>query len=146
MRSEPLAPVMTGNITTRNRSTTPARSSDRHRLMLPIVRRRPGAPAFIARTAAMASSRTRVVFAQESGSSRVDENTTFDAPVSPLIEASSWVENPSAPAGVAPAAKPDISRYVFAPMSRMASGCSASQPRYSGPSRPHHPGQPSADA
>jgi hypothetical protein len=37
MRSDPVAPVITGNITTRKRSTRPARSSDRHRLTLPIV-------------------------------------------------------------------------------------------------------------
>ena len=47
----PVAPVITGNITTRKRSTSPARSRDRDRLRLPIVLRRPDALSFIARTA-----------------------------------------------------------------------------------------------
>ena len=37
-------------------------------------------------------------------------NTTFDAPVSPPTDASSSALNSSAPSGVSPAAKPDISR------------------------------------
>ena len=63
MRSSPVAPVITGNITTRKRSTRPARSSDRHRLKLPIVLRSPEPLDFMARTAAAASSRTSVELA-----------------------------------------------------------------------------------
>ena len=44
-----------------------------------------------------------------------------------------------------PAAKPDICRYVVAPMRYVTSGCSPSQARYSGPWRPQNPGQPSPD-
>ena len=75
--------MITGNITTRKRSTSPARSSDRHRLMLPIVLMMPEPCAFIARTASTASSRTSVELAHVSGSSSEVENTTFDACVSP---------------------------------------------------------------
>ncbi len=48
--------------------------------------------------------------------------------------------------GSPPAASPDMSRYVFAPIRTVysASGWSPNQARYSGPSRPHQPGQPSA--
>src|SRR5680860_1097456 len=65
MRSDPVAPVITGNITTRKRSTSPARSSDRHRLRLPIVLRRPEPSSFIARTASTASARTKVPIAAD---------------------------------------------------------------------------------
>ncbi len=51
-----------------------------------------------------------------SGSSSEAENTTFDARVSSSTEASSSAVNSSVPAGVIPAAKPYISRYVFAPI------------------------------
>jgi len=44
MRSAPVAPVITGNIATRKRSTSPARSSDRHKLRLLIVPRAPSHP------------------------------------------------------------------------------------------------------
>jgi hypothetical protein len=63
-----------------------------------------------------ASSRTSVLLAHVSGSSSEDENTTFDAPVSPPTDASSSALNSSVPSGISPAAKPDISRYVFAPI------------------------------
>ena len=110
MRSDPVAPVITGNITTRNRSTRPARNSDRHKLRLPIVLSRPEPSSFIARTVSTASPRTSVLLAQVRGSSSVDENTTFDAPVSPPTDASSSAVNASLPPGISPAAKPDISR------------------------------------
>jgi hypothetical protein len=102
--------VISGNITTRKRSTRPARSSDRHRLRLPIVLRRPEPSAFIVRTASAASSRTSVVLAQVSGSSSEVENTTFDARVSSSTASFSSGLNSSCPAGVSPAEKPDISR------------------------------------
>src|SRR5215211_1674179 len=139
MRSDPVAPVITGNITTRNRSTRPPRSSDRHKVRLPIVLSKPEPAFFIARTASTASPRTSVLLAQVRGSSSEDENTTFDAPVSPPTDASSSALNSAAPSGVSPAAKPDISRYVTA-------GCSSSHARYSGPCKPHQPGQPCPDA
>ncbi len=107
---------------------------------------RPEPSSFIARTASTASSRTSVELAHVSGSSSEAENTTFDARVSSSTDASSSVVNSSVPAGVSPAAKPDISRYVFAPIRYVTSGCSPSQARYSGPSRPQKPGQPSPDA
>lgn len=69
--------MITGNITTRKRSTrsapTRARASDR----LPTVRM-PGPPfSFCSRTQATASPRTSVVFGMASGSSSVLENTTL---------------------------------------------------------------------
>src|SRR5262245_26206927 len=143
MRSDPVAPVITGNSTTRNRSTRPPCSSDRHKLRLPIVLSRPEPSSFIARTASTGSSRTSVLLAHVSGSSSEDENTTFDALVSPPTDASSSALNWSIPS---PAAKPDISRYVFAPIRYVTSACSSSHPRYSGPCKPHQPGQPSPDA
>src|SRR5205823_353920 len=146
MRSDPVAPVITGNNTTRNRSTRPLRSSDWHKLRLPIVLSRPEPSSFIARTASTASTRTSVLLAQVSGSSSEDENTTFDALVSPPTDASSSALNSSVPSGILPTAKPDISRYVFAPIRYVTSGCSASHARYSGPCKPHQPGQPSPDA
>src|SRR6188474_2581851 len=69
MRSAPVAPVITGNITTRKRSTIPARSSERDRLTLPSVLRMPEPSSFIARTASTASPRTRLVLAHARGSS-----------------------------------------------------------------------------
>src|ERR687889_716073 len=72
MRSDPVAPVITGNITIRNRSTRPPRSSDRHKLRLPIVLSRPEPSSFIARTASTASSRTRMLLAHVRGSSSED--------------------------------------------------------------------------
>src|SRR4029450_9669115 len=56
MRSSPVAPVITGNIPTRKRSTSPARSRDRHRLRLPIVLRSPEPFSFMARTVSTAAS------------------------------------------------------------------------------------------
>jgi hypothetical protein len=141
-----VAPVITGNITTRKRSTRPACSSDRHRLRLPIVLIRPVPSLFISRTASAALPRTSVALAHVSGSSSVVENTTFVARVSASTDASSSALNSSVPAGVSPAANPDISRYVFAPIRYVTSGCSSSQARYSGPCKPQKPGQPSADA
>src|SRR4030095_15534250 len=84
---------------------------------------RPEPPAVIPRTASTASSRTRVLLAQVRGSSSEDENTTFDAPVSPPTDASSSALNSSVPLGVSPAAKPDISRYVCAHNRMGALGC-----------------------
>jgi len=84
--------------------------------MLPIVEMRPEPSSFIARTASTASPRTSVVLAHVRGSSSEAENTTFDARVSSSTEDSSSAVNSSVPAGVSPAAKPDISRYVFAPI------------------------------
>src|SRR6478609_6526001 len=78
MRSSPVPPVITGNIPTRKRSTSPARRRDRHRLRLPIVLRSPNSRDFMARTASTASSRTSVEFAHVSGSSSEEENTTLD--------------------------------------------------------------------
>ncbi|AOW89918.1 hypothetical protein BC342_29135 [Streptomyces olivaceus] len=105
-----VAPVITGNITTRKRSTSPARSRDRHRLMLPIVLSSPEPPDFMARTASTASSRTSVELAHFSGSSSEAENTTLDAWVSSSTDASSSGRNSSWPLGTSPAAKPDIRR------------------------------------
>src|SRR4029450_10918979 len=56
MRSAPVAPVITGNIPTRKRSTSPARSRDRHRLRLPIVLRSPEPLDFMARTVSAGAS------------------------------------------------------------------------------------------
>src|SRR6185295_18596421 len=101
---------------------------------------------FIARTACTASPRTRVVLAHGRGSSSEAENTTFGARVSSSTLASSSASISAAPTGGEPLAKPYISRYVFAPIRYVTGGCSPSQAKYSGPSRPHQPGQPSADA
>src|SRR5581483_437968 len=124
----------------------PALSSDRHKLMLPSVLRMPDPSAFIARTACTASPRTRVVLAHVRGSSSEAENTTFGARVRSSRLASSSASIAAVPAGGSPPAKLDISRYVFAPIRYVTSGCSPSQARYSGLSRPHQPGQPSPDA
>jgi hypothetical protein len=105
-----VAPVITGNITMRKLSTSPARTSVWHRLRLPIVLIRPGSRSFIARTASTASSRTSVELAHVRGSSSVLENTTFGARVSSSTDASSSALNSSWPAGTSPAEKPDISR------------------------------------
>src|SRR5512134_249814 len=146
MRSAPVAPVITGKTITRKRSTRPALSSDRHRLTLPSVLRRPEPSAFIARTASTASPRTRVVLPHVRGSSSEDENTTFGARVSSSTLASSSASIAAVPGGGSPLKKLYISRYVFAPIRYVTGGCSPSQARYSGPSRPHQPGQPSPDA
>src|SRR4029453_8221169 len=106
----------------------------------------PEPSSFIARTASIASSLTSVELAHPSGASSDAENTTFDARVSSSTDSSSSAANPSCPAGGWPAASPDISREVFAPIKGGPSGCSPSHARYSGPWRPHQPGQPSADA
>ena len=136
MRSLPVAPVMTGKTTTRKRSTRPAARSDRHRLTLPSVRRGRSSRRFSSRTAATASPSTSSVLAHESGSFRVEENTTLGIAVNAAIPASSGMS----------AANPDISRYVVAPIREVCSvsASSPSQPRYSGPSMPQNPGQPSA--
>ena len=68
---------MTGKTTTRKRSTTPAASSDRARVRLPRVRIGVVPSRFIARTVSTGSSVTTRLFAQLSGSSSVDENTTL---------------------------------------------------------------------
>src|SRR3712207_8045004 len=99
MRSAPVAPVITGNIPTRKRSTSPARSRDRHRLRLPIVLRSPEPLDFMARTASTASPRTSVELAHARGSSSEEENTTLDARVSSLTDASSSALNSSWPSG-----------------------------------------------
>jgi hypothetical protein len=57
-----------------------------------------------------------VLLAQVRGSSSDNEKTTFVAPVSPPTDASSSAVNSSVPSGILPLAKPDISRYVFAPI------------------------------
>ena len=91
---------------------------------------------FISRTASTASRATSWVFAQARGSVNVVEKTTFD------IAARASV--PGSPT----AANPDITRYVVAPIKTVysPSGCSPNHARYSGPSSPHQPGQPSAAA
>src|SRR5690606_9684586 len=114
--------------------------------MLPSVLRMPEPSAFIARTASTALPRTRVVLAHASGSSSVDENTTFGVRVSSSTLASSSASIAADPSGGSPLAKLVISRYVFAPIKYVTGGCSATHARYSGPSRPHQPGQPSPDA
>jgi hypothetical protein len=63
-----------------------------------------GALSFISRTASTGSCATSCVFAQERGSRSVAEKTTFDMPARASV--------PGSP----PAANPDISRYVFAPI------------------------------
>ena len=78
--------------------------------MLPMVLMSPELSAFISRTASTASPRTSLELAQLSGSVREVENTTLDARVSSSTEASSSALNSSWPAGISPAAKPDISR------------------------------------
>jgi hypothetical protein len=136
MRSFPVAPVMTGKTTTRKRSTTPAWSSDLQRLTLPSVRRGRESRRFMSCTAETASPRTSSVLAHESGSSRVEENTTLGIALSSAMPASSGIS----------VANPDISRYVVAPM-RVVCSFSDSCPiqsRYSGTSMPQKPGQPSA--
>ena len=70
---------MTGNITTRNRSTRPARSSDRHRLRLPIVLSEAGAVLLHRADGLDGVAATRVVLAHVSGSSSDEEKTTFGA-------------------------------------------------------------------
>ena len=111
-------------------------SSDRHRLTLPKVLSDPVSSRFIARTASAASPRTSRVLGHDNGSCSVEENTTLGVSFN--------TSTPSAPS----AANPDISRYVFAPIRsvRFRSGGSPSQARYSGPSNPHQPGHPSAEA
>src|SRR5215218_6898519 len=101
MRSAPVAPVITGNIPTRKRSTSPARSRDRHRLRLPIVLRSPEPFSFMARTVSTASSRTSVELVHASGSSSEEENTTLDACVSSSTDASSSALNSSWPRDLA---------------------------------------------
>src|SRR4051812_16160853 len=139
MRSAPVAPVITGNITTRTRSTRPAATSDRHRVMLPMVLIGSEFVSFIFLTASTASPRTRVEFDHSNGSSNVEENTTFGALPRKSVEACS---SSPAPAGMFPDAKPYINRYVVAPINSVVGGCSPSHARYSGPSSPHQPGQP----
>ena len=87
-------------------------------------------------TASTASSPTNSVLAHERGSFKVEEKTIFCIAVNPAMPVSSAIS----------AAKPDISRYVVAPIRVV---CSFSAPssmkaRYSGPSMPQKPGQPSA--
>src|SRR4051794_37142846 len=91
---------------------------------------------FIFRTASTASPGTKVEFSHSSGSASVLEKTTLDMP-----------PNTSVP-GSPPPVKPYMSRQVFAPIRirYSPSGFSPSQARYSGPSRPHQPGQPRAEA
>src|SRR4051794_24193451 len=127
---------MTGNRTTRKRSTRPASSSDRDRLRLPRVRRGGLSFRFMSRTAATASPATSSEFAHDSGSSNVEEKTTLDIAVSPARLGSSGICS----------ANLDISRYVVAPMRvvcAFSESCS-SHSRYSGTSMPQKPGHPSA--
>ena len=63
------APVMTGKTTTRNRSTRPASSSERHRVRLPIVRIDRAPSSFISRTASTASRLTRACSPRPAGRS-----------------------------------------------------------------------------
>ena len=92
----------------------------------------------MSRTASTGSRSTSSVLAHDSGASKVEENTTLGIAVNAARPESSGIS----------AANPDISRYVVAPM-RAVCSCSpssSSQARYSGPSRPQKPGQPSAAA
>jgi hypothetical protein len=89
---------MTGKTTTRNRSTRPACSRDRHRVRLPRVRIDVSPVSFISRTAATGSFVTSRLFGHDRGSVRVDEKTTFDRAARPSV--------PSSPAS----ANPDMSR------------------------------------
>jgi hypothetical protein len=73
--------------------------------MLPMVRIDVERSFFISRTTSTASRATSCVFAQESGSVNVDENTTFDMSVSDPVPGSLC------------AANPDMMRYVVAPIS-----------------------------
>src|SRR5215207_5132064 len=79
---------MTGNITTRNRSTRPASSSERHSLRLPMVRIDRSPFSFISRTASAGSPVTSVEFSHSSGSVRVLEKTTFERPPSTSVPGS----------------------------------------------------------
>lgn len=127
-----MAPLITGNTTTRSRSTRPATSRDRPRLRLPSVRRGRGPSAFIARTAATVSDDTSRLFSQSSGAARVEEKTTFGT--APRA-ATAWGSS---------SAMPDMRRYVVAPIRIVCSSCPPSHSRYSGPPIPQSPGQPSA--
>jgi len=145
MRSAPVAPVITGNITTRKRSTIPARSSERDRLTLPSVLRMPEPSSFIARTACTASPRTRVVLAHVRGSSSEAENTTFGARVS-----SSTLASSSARARRFPPASLRQRSWTSAGTCSRPSGTSlvvAHRARRGNPAfETHQPGQPSPDA
>jgi hypothetical protein len=72
--------VITGNITTRKRSTRPATNRDRHNERLPMVRIDQSPVSFILRTACVASPATKVEFSHSSGSVSVFEKTTLDMP------------------------------------------------------------------
>src|SRR4051794_30445058 len=112
MRSRPVLPVITGNMTTRKRSTTPALSSDLDNARLPrVVMLAPSC--FIADTASAASPLTRRVLAQGNGAFNVDENTTLGSFVSPVMALSSSVADDCDASDWL--AKPYIRRYVFAP-------------------------------
>ena len=104
--------------------------------MLPTVRSGRGSRRFMSCTASTASPSTSSVLAHASGLSKVEENTTLGVSVIAARPGSSGMS----------AAYPDISRYVVAPMRAMCSLSSSSliQARYSGPSMPQRPGQPSA--
>jgi hypothetical protein len=136
MRSFPVAPVMTGKRTTRKRSTTPALSKDRHRLRLPMVRSGRDSRCFISLTVSTGSPSINSVLAHDSGEVNVEENTTLGDAVK------------SASSSGISSAKPDISRYVVAPMRVVCSFSDAElmKSRYSGPSMPQKPGQSSAAA
>ena len=70
---------------------------------------------FIAATDSTASPPTSRVLDHASGASSVEENTTFDARSSSAIELASSLRSSSDPDAGA-VAKPDIRRYVFAPI------------------------------
>ena len=76
--------MITGKTTSRNRSTSPAVSSERARDRLPRVRIERMPSRFIARTASTASVSTSRVFGQASGRVRVEEKTTFGTASSPV--------------------------------------------------------------
>src|SRR4029450_8515603 len=95
---------MTGKTTTRNRSTRPAFSSERHRVRLPRVRIDVAAWSFISRTAWTGARGTSWVFGHASGSVKVEEKTTFDRPARTSVPGSPSLANP------------DLTRWVLAPI------------------------------
>jgi hypothetical protein len=95
-------PVMTEKTTTRKRSTSPAARKERRRVRLPMVRIGSLPFVFIWHTASTASRDTSRVFGHCSGSVKVLENTIFDMPARASVP------------GLASAAMPAMSRYVFA--------------------------------
>ncbi|MNI68052.1 hypothetical protein D3C73_1237200 [compost metagenome] len=147
MRSRPVFPVITGKTTKRYLSTSPAASRERQRLKLPSVLNVPDRVRFSSRTASTASPEMSSELGHTRGSFSVEEKMILGMAASPVKLAPSSSENPE----LSPDASSDmldITRYVVAPMRVVKSffPSSSSQAKYSGPSKPHQPGHPSAEA